>query len=192
MKQCSDLQTSPTANTADARGVPGQVVLLAMAALLALTAGWLMWRASYSATTDGKRIVCAANLRAIGNALQDYADAAGGLYPESLQQLVDLRLLIPRQLVSPLSGHEPPACDYVYLRPVAPPSADARSWWILAHALSSYGDGDGANALFANGSVAFLAPDVLTEKAARLQDQARSVDRLPPTVIPPSDIPAQD
>ena len=129
------------------------------------------------------RAACAGNLRAIGLAIQAYADGHGGAYPESIQQLVqrghlyDPRLLVcrastdtpargstPEQIVADLDsgGH----LSYVYVGSGLTAGSDRQT--IIMHEHPSNHAGRGGSVLLSDGTAHWLGGPELRALAARL------------------------
>ncbi len=70
----------------------------------------LIARPAHRLTPTQARIVCAAHLRQVGDALRTYADANGGAFPPDLPTLLRTRPLDPSLLKCPADGGA-----YVYL-----------------------------------------------------------------------------
>ena len=120
------------------------------------------------AREPANRVKCASNLKQIGQAMLLYANEHGNAYPDSFVTLLRTEDLVPEVLCCPSSNAEKAKsieslttqpseqnCSYLYygdgVRSDAP--ADA----VVAIDRLDDHDNDGANALFADGHVEFLA-----------------------------------
>jgi len=126
---------------------------------------------------------CRFNLRMIGNGLEVYALGNCDTYPPALRALIDDDTLIPQQLVSPLSGHTQPTCDYYYVTGLTPNDPET---WIVAYADPAYTNGEGANVLYLDGHVDFVKEPQFSQDLARFKADYQKARGAPPVIIPPN------
>ncbi len=129
-----------------------------------------------------RRKHCAQNLRAIGQACRMYR-TEHRRFPPDLAGLIHQKLAIPAMMVCPSTGHPAPEydpgrgrllgeVDYVYLG--ADYGTSCPKWLILCYEDPANHRGEGANVLFADGTVRWLSPQELSSALARTRDwQAR-------------------
>ena len=122
------------------------------------------------AREQSRRVTCASNLRQLGAAMQIYASVNGGRFPDRLDRL--LAYVPSNTLVCPSTGHTPASgstpqlqaadlakgrhLSYVYSGDTysTRSTADASTTIVLYEPLTNHGDG--INALYADGHVAYL------------------------------------
>lgn len=110
-----------------------------------------------------RQSVCMSNLKQIGVALRQWAAAHKGKIPETLQQLVDAEIIVPRLLTCPLTSDDR-ACDYFFV-PYSPGRAAPDR--IVACDLDPHGGPGGRRVvLFADGHVEAVPPDEFDERLA--------------------------
>lgn len=152
------------------------LVLMVPLALVCLMPSWVFRK------DPAPRSRCASNLLAIGQAVLVFANDDDGKLPEGLQALIDDGSLVPRQLVSPLSGNREPACDYYYVTGLTwddPPD------WIVAYADPAYRNGIGANVLYLDGHVVFVMEPEFSQQLQRFKAAYEQDRGEPATIIPP-------
>jgi prepilin-type processing-associated H-X9-DG protein len=132
-----------------------------------------------------KRAVDASNLRGIGQAVLVYANDNQDMFPLSLQVLIDDRLIVPKQLVNPSSGHAPPTCDYYYVTGL---TSEDRPDWIIAYSDPQYHAGEGANILYLDGHVSFEKEPTFTQQIDGFKAAYQKSRGKPPVVISPGTI----
>ena len=113
-----------------------------------------------------KRVVCASNLRQIGQSARQYAIDHGGAFPPDLETLLVNSDFVARSFVCPSSEHAPAPppppfvlgsnCSYIYVGTGR--HDDGSRGAVLAFELPTNHNADGANVLFADGTVRFLTP----------------------------------
>ncbi len=128
------------------------------------------------------RAVCASHLRTIGQAAMVYANDNDGDFPPALQMLIDNGSCEARHLLSPLSRHVEPACDYSYVTGLT--KRDPANW-IIAFADPAYRDGDGANVLYLDGHVEYVKEPKFSQELQRFKAAYEKTRGTPPVIIPP-------
>jgi len=131
------------------------------------------------------RAVSAANLRGIGQAVYIYADRNAGAPPPDLHTFIGEDLCVPDQLISPSSGHVPPACDYFYVYYAVLPDYKQEPDWILAYSDPAHHAGEGGNILYIDGRVEFVLEPDFTQQIESFSASYESRHGRPPTIIPP-------
>jgi len=129
------------------------------------------------------RAHCASNLRAIGQGLKVYAPDYAGAYPPTLRTLIDDGLVTAWQLISPVSGHATPACDYYYVTGL---TLNDPAMWIVAYGDPAYLKGAGANVLYLDGHVDFVREPQFSQDLARFKADYEKARGTPPVIIPPN------
>jgi prepilin-type processing-associated H-X9-DG protein len=148
---------------------------------VAVVAG-LMTESLVKARAEAKRTVSMANMRAFGQALYLYAQAGGRRdFPPSLKEagamLGDEQAYL-RMLTSPYDGEGPASVDeidrkaYLIYRPGLSPSSNPEE---IVMAERSPGDRGGANFLFVDGHVEFIAEPRASQIIRLIEQGAESV-----------------
>ena len=158
------------------RGGTGQalsivgMVLGALATVLLIPAG--LFTASIAipafarAHEIANRVKCAANLRTIGVALNQYSAANAGQMPPTLPLLIQAHLLTQQDLICPddsATSTTQPASSYAFVNPQATMNGSARS--AVVSEPPTLHKGDGANVLFGDGHVEWLNAAALSQIA---------------------------
>ncbi len=128
------------------------------------------------------RAWCASNLRGIGQGLKVYASDYADAYPPTLRTLIDDGVVTAWQLISPVSGHATPACDYYYVTGL---TLNDPAMWIVAYGDPAYLKGAGANVLYVDGHVAFVKEPQFSQDLARFRADYETARGTPPVIIPP-------
>lgn len=132
---------------------------------------------------QAERVMCAANLRSVGQALQMYATAHGGRYPDTLEALYTSGdVPDPRVLTCPVGGvpFAPGATtqavvanlaagghvSYVYIGAGLTVKAHGDTVLMYEHATNH--KGDGGNVLFADGHVTWMQASEIRQLTALL------------------------
>lgn len=120
-----------------------------------LLPSWRRWNAKSG------RLPCPNHLRIVGQALLLYAMDHGGVWPSTLDELVAASDITPEVI----------ACDvtkkpFVFVR-AGIRASDLGGEDLAAYELLEYHDGQGTNALFGDGHVAWLSPEELKAALAR-------------------------
>jgi prepilin-type processing-associated H-X9-DG protein len=134
-----------------------------------------------------RRAVCSANLRAIGQAIGAYASAYEGVYPPTLDTLVDVGFCSPDQLLNVPDRQSPHVaeCDYYYVSYATSPDEESDRNWILAYADPAHHAGEGANIMYIDGHVEFVREPHFTQQIESFSASYQSKHGRPPTIIPP-------
>jgi hypothetical protein len=149
-----------------------------------------------------ERAACAANLRAVGQALATYANAHGSRYPDTLDQLYlkgdvrDVRVFVcPTCGDTPARGTSPQAVaadlrvgghvSFVYAGAGLMPET-GRGTIVMYEHLSNH-KGEGGNVLFANGEVAWFYSFEMSQSDALLAARRRAEN--PPPATQPENVP---
>ncbi len=132
-----------------------------------------------------QRATSSANLRGIGQAVYIYANYNSGAFPLNLDMLVNEGMCVPDQLISPSSGHVPPACDYFYVYYAALLDSEREPDWILAYSDPAHHAGEGGNILYIDGHVEFVLEPDFTQQIESFSASYQSKQGRPPTIIPP-------
>jgi hypothetical protein len=124
-----------------------------------------------SAGAAQRQLNCASNLRQISIALQVYAAGNNGQFPDTLASLVSSNLLRPDALICPAANSAKSAglpatvtpatvlSSYNYLGKGMTTAAASNPQTVIAYEpLENHGASKGMHVLYANGSVAFVAP----------------------------------
>jgi len=149
------------------------------AALLAPQESPAMARAREKST----QIRCAANLRAIGQALHIYANDNSDRLPPDLTLLDSLGLVRPEQLQSPLDKNESNACDYLYVPEMR--LGGGRRNWLVAWGDPRYTDGKGASILYLDGHVEYVEEPKLSEIMSRFLREFEGQFKHAPKIVAP-------
>jgi len=133
-----------------------------------------------AARRQSQQIISQSNMRTLGMALHTYAEKHHGAFPESLSDLLravpDIASL--DRLVSPYDGHGPKSIDdverqsYVIYRPGLSTKSDSRE---IVLAERDPGDRGGANFLFVDAHVQFIAEPRASELLQALRTGASEV-----------------
>lgn len=144
------------------------------------------------AREPAKRVMCATNLRQIGQACALYAQANGGQYPDSFERVLITEDISAEVFCCPSADSEkaigpttralladfrkPGRCSYIYLGAGLREPIDPKA--VIAYEPLADHDNDGINVLYGDGTVDFLP----TDKAKAL------IATLPPatTALPPT------
>lgn len=126
--------------------------------------------------------MCAVNLRSIGLGVLVYADRNNGQFPSELATLLHVGLCAEMEFICPFANHKPPACDYYYVTGL---TADDPDDWIVAYADPTYAKGKGANILYCDRHVTFVAEPRFSQKLQRFKAAYEQARGTPPTIIPP-------
>jgi prepilin-type processing-associated H-X9-DG protein len=154
--------------------------LIVAAVLVVLV--YTLWPVPFKHTFFAAQAQCASNLRAVWQPAQAYASDNGGVLPACLETLTGSGSCPPSDLVSPLSGHDAPACDYYYVGGLA--ENDPASW-ILACGDPAYRKGDGANILYLDGHVQYVKEPKFSQELQHFKAAYEKARGTPPTIIPP-------
>ncbi|MGD8451415.1 MAG: hypothetical protein PVJ57_06310 [Phycisphaerae bacterium] len=129
-----------------------------------------------------RRLVCATNLRLLGDACRAYANYEGYPAPPDPRMLVAGNMVPPSALQSPLEGDSLTLCDYAYVAGLNP--AEDPGDWILAYGDPAHRNGYGANVLYLDGTVEFLEPKQFGEALAAFRKSYEAARGQPPTIVP--------
>jgi hypothetical protein len=128
-------------------------------------------------------VACADNLRKIAIALRLYALQFDAQFPPDLQTLTSTSDIRPEDLVSPLSGNAPPACDYYYvsgLRTTDPGD------WVIAYGRPAYTPSQAANVLMLDWTVQPMRDPEFTQTLQRFKAAYEDTYGESPNVVLPN------
>ncbi len=134
------------------------------------------------------RAVSVANLRGVWQGLKIYSDDNSGVFPQTLQALVDNGLCTRKQFVSLTSGSHEGTCDYHYVTGLAP--NDPSDWIVLFEDPARRG-GDGGHIAYLDGTVRFVKEGrrkQFTQEISRFKAAYEKARGQPPVIIPPGPI----
>jgi prepilin-type processing-associated H-X9-DG protein len=115
-----------------------------------------------------KRLVCAANMKGIGAALEIYAEDYPGQGLPTLQRLVDLQYVTPKQIICPSSDDQPGDCSYILVPDASIGAPTGSRAVVLYESLSNHGN-EGGNFLFTDGHVTFERKQTYEELVGPIQ-----------------------
>jgi len=121
-------------------------------------------------------------LHAIGQAARVYARDNADLLPPELETLIDNDSCPALLLVSPLSRHQEPSCDYYYVTGLT--RRDPADW-IIAFGDPVYTQGKGASILYLDGHVQYAKEPQFSQELKRFKAAYETASGAPPVIIPP-------
>jgi hypothetical protein len=114
-----------------------------------------------------KRLVCGANLKSIGTAMLIYANDYPGQGTPSIQTLIDMDLVEPKQAICPSSSLN--QANYVVVQGARPSPSGNRP--LVFEPISNHGD-EGGNVVFEDGSVDFLRREKHDEMRRQIESSS--------------------